>query len=79
MRAYSLTSARPSSPDLPRGRGVVVETAKVALAYYPEAGLLILQARRPRTGGVVLDLDDLGDEALALLREFAGGPRTPTA
>lgn len=51
----------------------------MALAYYREAGLLVIQARHPRTGGVVLDLDDLPDQALILLREFAGGHGTPTA
>lgn len=31
----------------------------------------LLHSRRPRTGGVVLDLADLSDEALEILRTFA--------
>ncbi len=34
------------------------------MTFYREAGILVIQSRRPRTGGVVLDLD----EALAILR-----------
>ncbi len=70
MRVYAVTSARSTPPEPPRGRGQMVETARVALAFYPEAGLLVIHARRPRTGGVILDREDLSDDALRILRAF---------
>jgi uncharacterized protein (DUF2236 family) len=48
----------------------------VGICLCEQAGLLILQSRYPRVGGCVLDLSDLTDEALGLLRRFvaaAGG------
>jgi|GEM_PF-5428562 len=54
------------------GPAKLVETGRVGIAFYAEAGILVIQSRRPRTGGVVLDLADLSDEALAILRAFAG-------
>lgn len=75
MRAYAVTVGREASAemDAPAGPCQVVETARVALVFYPQAGLLIVQSRRPRTGAVILDMGDVSDEALALLRAFAGG------
>ncbi len=76
MRAYAVTVGR----GLPVGAGApvvagparVAETGRVGIALYRDAGVLVIQSRRPRTGGVVLDLADMSDEALALLRQFVG-------
>jgi len=76
MRAYAVTAGR----GLPVGAGGevagparIAETGRVGIALYREAGVLVIQSRRPRTGGVVLDMADMSDEALEILRAFAGG------
>ncbi len=76
MRAYAVTTGRSKEADTPSGKRLEASTARVALVCYPEAGLLVIQARPPaRTGGVVLDQSDLTDEALAVLRVFVGDTR----
>jgi hypothetical protein len=77
VRAYAVTVGRglPVGAPVVAGPVEVAETGRVGIALYEQAGLLILQSRRPRVGGVILDLADLDDRALALLRRFvdAGG------
>ena len=72
MRAYAITSAHPSPEDLPSGPARIAETPRLALVLYAQVGILAIQSRRPRTGGVVLDPAGLSDEALEILRAFAG-------
>lgn len=73
MRVHAVTAGRLRPSDTPAGTQLEAHTARVAIACYPQAGLLVLQSRPPHsTGGVVLDQADLTDEALRVLRAFVG-------
>jgi len=75
MRAFAVTQGRSSSRDagaVLAGPARIAETGRVGIALYREAGICVIHSRHPRTGGVVLDLSDLSDEALEILRSFAG-------
>jgi len=78
VRAFAVTAGRSPSANagaVLAGPARIAETARIGLALYREAGVLVLHSRHPRTGGVVLDLADLSDEALEILRAFAGERR----
>jgi len=77
MRAYAVTQGRSSAVDagaVPAGPARIAEMGRVGIALYPEAGICVIHSRHPRTVGVVLDLADLSEEALELLRAFAEEP-----
>lgn len=76
MRAYAVTTGRGSSAEagaVLAGPARIAETGRMGIALYQRAGVLVIPSRHPRIGGVVLDLSDLSDEALEILRAFAGG------
>lgn len=70
VRAFAVTQGRSGPEDLPPGPARIAETPRLGLVFYPEAGILALQSRRLRTGGVVLSVEDLDDRAVAVLKAF---------